>query len=599
MNLLVPAALGLASLAGPLVVLYMLRSRRRTVEVSSTMLWEQVGAPVSSAVPWQRLRITPLLILQLLVLAAFVLTLSRPFFTQQALLGPHTVFVIDSSGSMSTAGRLERALARADDLAGEASTANLISVVEAGAIPRVLASFSQSPGPVRDALATITPGGSVADLSGAIRMGRGLATPDRPTSLLLFTDGGASPLPEEPVVGAAHLPFDETGDDVSILALDAVSSDEGLLRVLVTAANHTTVSRTESFELVVAGLPAGSFDLELAAGDEVSHTLAIDASSGDVVEVRRVGPADGNPLDDAAWLVVGEGPARSVTWKGSPSPFLEALVRSLPGWEEEASGDVLVVDGGELPDIDRPAWVIATDQTPPGVEAVELVGNVPVTYQRPGEPILDQIDLSEVAVAEAQVVEAPTWLPIVRAGDAPLILLGEVDGHRVVYFTFDITHSNLPVQVGFPILGARLLAWLAGTGGQAVSTGLAGEPIPISPPGEMTAEVILPDGSSRSIDGSAAVFADTTTPGVYRVRYVGDGDPVEAITAVRNFVPAEAGALAREVGVQPDPGQPPEATSLLREWAPWIIATALLLMAIEWWLGHQRPGLRRKALVSA
>ena len=91
-----------------------------------------------------------------------------------------------------------------------------------------------------------------------------------------------------------------------------------------------------------------------------------------------------------------------------------------------------------------------------------MAGNLAVTYQRPGEPILDSVDLSGLVVGEAQVVDAPRWLTLVRAGDVPLILLGEINSQRVAYFTFDITQSNLPVQVGFPILGARMLSWLAG-----------------------------------------------------------------------------------------------------------------------------------------
>ncbi len=39
MQFLTPALLGLAALAGPIVVLYMLRLRRREVPISSTLLW--------------------------------------------------------------------------------------------------------------------------------------------------------------------------------------------------------------------------------------------------------------------------------------------------------------------------------------------------------------------------------------------------------------------------------------------------------------------------------------------------------------------------------------------------------------------------------
>ncbi len=119
----------------------MLRSRRPRVEIASTILWEQVEVPVSSAVPWQKLRITPLLILQLLVLAGFVLTLARPFYTQQTLLGPHTVFVVDTSGSMSMAGRLETARAEAFGLIGDLSESNQVSVVEAGPVPQSAGRF--------------------------------------------------------------------------------------------------------------------------------------------------------------------------------------------------------------------------------------------------------------------------------------------------------------------------------------------------------------------------------------------------------------------------------------------------------------------------
>jgi len=172
-SFLIPAAFGLAALAGPLIVLYMLRSRRPRLEIASTLLWEQVEVPVSSAVPWQKLRITPLLILQLLVLAGFVLTLARPFYTQQTLLGPHTVFVVDTSGSMAMANRLDTARATAFDLIGDLSESNQVSVVEAGPVPQVLVAFARDPELVSAALGSLDATGGRADLSGALRLARG------------------------------------------------------------------------------------------------------------------------------------------------------------------------------------------------------------------------------------------------------------------------------------------------------------------------------------------------------------------------------------------------------------------------------------------
>jgi hypothetical protein len=596
MNLLAPIALGLASLAIPLVVLYMLRSRRRRVEVPSTLLWEQVGAPVSSAVPWQKLRLTPLLLLQLLVLAALVFTLARPFYSQDTLLGPHTVMVFDVSGSMAMAGRLERAKERALTMVADISEANLVSVVEAGAQPRVLAGLSRDPDLVIAAITSLQATGGNGDLSAAIRLGRGLATPDRPTSLLIFSDGGTDPLPEEPVAGARQVRIDDFGPNVGVSAWSIEPSTEGSLRAFLQLSNYGGDAKSVAAEVAVNGLPAGVVTLELPGLGEARQTIPVDAGPGDVVTVQLLDTEDSLSLDDESVLVVGGGPERKVGLS-SGSPFLAALIEAAPGFTGGGEGEpeLLVVDGGASATIDRPAWVIATETPPAGITPTELVRNTVVTWQRPGEPILDGVDLSQVAVAEAQVVDAPGWLPLVRAGDVPLVLLGEVEGQRVAYFTFDISRSNLPVQIGFPILGARLLDWLAGAGAGTVSSETAGTPIALSAPAGTVPRVTLPDASTRDLPPEAASFADTGLPGLYRVDYLkADGTSSPGPMAVRTFVSDESAGASRQIATADAPGAPQEAAQLIREWAPWFIGLVLLLMAIEWWVGHQRPGLRRK-----
>jgi hypothetical protein len=595
-SFLIPAAFGLAALAGPLIVLYMLRSRRPRVEVASTMLWEKAEVPVSSAVPWQKLRWTPLLLLQLAVLAAFVVTLARPFYRERTLLGPHTVFVVDTSGSMAMADRIGTARARALALTNDLSEANQVSVVEASPHPRVLVAFARDPELVQEAIGSLQAGGGRADLSTAIQLARGLATPDRPTNVLIFSDGGDAPLPEEPVAGAEMVRFDDFGPNLAISAWSLEPSTEGTTRAFLNVSNFGAEDRSVQAGVSVNGLDAGLLDLEVPALGSARLTTPIDAGPGDVVSVRLANHQDALSLDDEASLIVGAGPERFVALHGEGSPFLEALVDAVPGFttEGEGAGDVAVVDGGPLPEIDRPTWLIAPETVPEGVTVSALAGNLAVTYQRPGEPILDSVDLSTMVVGEAQVVDAPRWLTLVRSGEVPLILLGEVNGHRVAYFTFDLTRSNLPVQVGFPILGVRLLEWLGGSATGSVSTDQAGTPIPIAAPGGTTARVILPDGSIRQLTEGAVEFADTAQPGVYRVDYVGPNDRlVPGTTAIRTFVADESAGDSRLIATTGQATEAEEASTRLREWAPWVIAAVLLLMTTEWWVGHQRPFLRR------
>lgn len=603
MSFLVPAALGLAALAAPLIVLYMLRSKRRPQQVASTMLWSRVGEPVSSAVPWKRLKLTPLLLLQLAILALFVLSLARPFVSQATVLGPHTVFVIDTSGSMAMAGRLEGAKAEAVDLASDVSEANLASVVEADADPRVLVAFSGDAEAVREAIRGLEAGGGREQMSDAIRLARGLAAPDRETSVVVFSDGGPTPLPDEPVVGATHLRFDDLAPNLAITGFDAEPSAEGAVRAFLQIENFGPGPREQEVSIEVDGLPSGSVEMTVPGLDAARRVVPLDAGAGSVVTARLVGADDSLPLDDRSDLVIGGGEGRGVAILGEGSPFLAALVGSTPGvtmTDDVESATVQIIDGGELPEIDKPTWILRTERPPDGLELTGLARNLAVTFQRPGDPVLDGVDLSDVAVAEAQSVDGLEWLPLVSSGDVPLVLLGEVDGHRVVYTTFDLVHSNLPVQVAFPILGANLLGWLGGGEAGTVSTEPAGTPIALATPTGSRARVTMPSGEIRDVAGDAGTFVDTDVPGVYRVDYVTeDGSLTPGEVAVRRFAPSESEGASRDIAVAPGPSGEGEEGHLIREWAPWIIAVAVGLMAIEWWVGHQRPWWPRRASEAA
>jgi len=274
----------------------------------------------------------------------------------------------------------------------------------------------------------------------------------------------------------------------------------------------------------------------------------------------------------------------------------------VPGFTNQGEGTpaIVISDGGPLPTIDRPTWLIAPEATPEGVTASQFAGNLAVTYQRPGEPILDAVDLSGLVVGEAQVVVAPRWLTLVRAGDVPLILLGEINGQRVAYFTFDITKSNLPVQVGFPILGARTLSWLAGATSINASTDAAGTPIGLATPAGSLARVTMPGGEVRELVEGSAQFADTDQPGVYEVSYIdAEGAVTGGPVAVRTFVADESAGASRDIATTGAVTAAEEASVRIREWAPWVIALALALMAIEWWVGHQRPFLPRRKVVTS
>src|ERR687896_1202671 len=100
--MIAPLAL-LGLLIVPIIVaFYMLRLRRRDLPVGSTFLWQQLVRDVEANAPWQKLRFSWLLLIQLLIALIVVLAAARPFSTVASDLAANVVLVVDTSASMGT-----------------------------------------------------------------------------------------------------------------------------------------------------------------------------------------------------------------------------------------------------------------------------------------------------------------------------------------------------------------------------------------------------------------------------------------------------------------------------------------------------------------
>jgi hypothetical protein len=186
MSFLTPAFLLLGLLAAPIILMYMLRLRRREVVVSSTLLWQKLLRDREANAPWQKLRRNLLLILQLLILAALVLALARPFFPVPSLISGNTVVLLDASASMLAAdvapNRFAAAKAEADRLIGDLPGDSRMTLIQVGQTPTILAAASGDKAALRRALEQAEAETAVADLARRPRPGlrRGARLPRRP-----------------------------------------------------------------------------------------------------------------------------------------------------------------------------------------------------------------------------------------------------------------------------------------------------------------------------------------------------------------------------------------------------------------------------------
>ncbi len=638
MSLLAPLGL-LGLVAIPVILaLWMLRLRRPQREVSSTVLWRHLVRDVEANTPWQRLRRSLLLLLQLLCALLLVAVVVRPALERPAALAHDLVLVVDASASMSATDvpldRLDAARRAAVAALRDLPSGGRVSVIAAGDTARVVANEVTDPGQAARAIEAIEPSVGTGDLDAALRLADALAARALGSEILVVTDA-SGPVPPDLRLAAPVrvLTVGRDRDNQAIAAL-AVRVDPGGLRrqVFVSIANESASVVPRRLELLADGTVFTARDLALDA--LTRHDVVIDELPPEarVVEARLTAPAGGPAgvvtdhlaLDDAAWAIVPDQRVRDVLLIGDGSLFLRNALALLPDvalygvteaeWEagtaREAVWDLVVLEG-VAPDPLPQAPILAF--APPASSVLgEVRGTLtaPAVGQPPNdEPLLRDVDLSRLHVARARHLATPDWARVVvpGPGDAPLVYSGTRDGVPTTVFAFALPDSDLPLQVAWPILLGNVTAELLGrdaSGGSPLRPGSVIE-LPLAQ-GVAGMRVTLPDGSVRDVVPSAAgsgraTFVDTWQLGVYRADPIPADDadaPVGAGVrfAVDLFEPGEAsirpgdGSALMALGGAPEDAAPPGAAR--DEW--WVPLALLLLVALAAeWLLYERDGARR------
>ncbi len=196
MNFLTPAFLALAALAVPIILLYMLRLRRREVRVSSSMLWQRLMQDREANAPWQKLRRNLLLILQLLILAALVFALARPYIPVPSVASGSVALLLDASASMNATDlpggqtRFEAAQERARALVGDLGAGEVMTVIAVGDTPQVLTPPTADRATLREAINRARPTAALADWSAALTLAGASIAGREEATIVIISDGG-------------------------------------------------------------------------------------------------------------------------------------------------------------------------------------------------------------------------------------------------------------------------------------------------------------------------------------------------------------------------------------------------------------------------
>jgi hypothetical protein len=190
-------------------------------------------------------------------------------------------------------------------------------------------------------------------------------------------------------------------------------------------------------------------------------------------------------------------------------------------------------------------------------------------------PVVVGLDLTPLRVTQAQGIEPPEWLEtVVDSTLGPLVMVGDLEGRRMVVLTFDPRDSNLTKLAAFPLMMANVVEWLYPlVGTQAVEPGLTVQ----AGPG---ASVQTPSGRTVEV-GADGLFAATDEAGIYSVQVPGGSTLQFAVNPKDDPEPTDSDALAHPELTRPLEIEPAEVTANEVFWLP-LVALALALLVGEW-----------------
>ena len=374
------AVLGAAVLA-PLVALWFLKLKRRRRVVSSTLLWSRSLADLRANTPFQRIRFSWLLLLQILAVILIALALAQPEAEGLGASGGRHVLLIDRSASMNAletadeeggtidppAARLalakEAAKSRVRELLGGgwfSSRASEVMIVAFGSRAEIRAPFTDSISTLEDSIDAILPSDERTALAEALELSRAftsnlnvgdargekneLPVGDLPT-IELYSDGRIGDIASLALREGERIVYHRVGSAARNVAVVSVSADRppdqpDRVQVFAALVNPQTEAVRVTAQLAIDGtvraitppteIPAAiERDGRWQPGRAQVVFRPVEQPENAAIEVAVV-EDDALRDDDAALVVVPPAKRLSILHVGSGSFVVRTVLEALP-----------------------------------------------------------------------------------------------------------------------------------------------------------------------------------------------------------------------------------------------------------------------------
>ena len=594
----------------PTILLYLLKQRRRHIEVSTLMFWDRILRDEQTVTSLARLKKLLSLLLQLMFIALLTFAAARPSLSGKVTGARRIVLLLDNSASMlvreGDRTRFDLAREKALKVVRGLGMGDTMMVVGVAAETDIIHPFTDSKKDLQEAIENLQPTHGGTDFGKAVQLVEQLPAIDRETHVYLVTDGAFEALEINPPAKTrfAYVRVGGKAENVGISAFSVrpLPSSPRDFQVHLELLNDTRQERRVPVELKIGGRLVDAFEFAVHAGGSVTRTLRQFSAEGGEIEAV-VDVPDAFALDNRAYATLPRPQPIRVLLVTPENLFLERALAT----DEDV--DLTVVHPERKVEGEFAVTIFSgcsPEKVPPGNSI--FIGNWPndLGLKHRGElskpmftewqrehPVNRHLALQNVSIERAVGVERTAdFQELAASFNDSLVLLKETPTNKALVITFDTSTTDLPLRIAFPILVANAIRYLHGSDmserwvNPAVGTILSSEDFSkyVNSSNALSA-VITPDGKRIP----AGTLVPVAYAGFYRAEF--ENGQTTALFAANL-------SHGRECKVQPAEKLPLRAKGELAEikqgfrlgFEPWVLLTflAAALSVSEWVMFHRR-----------
>ncbi len=611
------------------------------------MLWQQSIEDLHANTPFQRLRPSSLLLLQLLALLLVILAIMQPQIKGAAPKEGNHVILIDNSSSMLTEdvegiSRLDTAKEQAIELvtmlhggglfAGDGGRTMVIAFSDSA---QVVSPFSDSKQQLVHAIESIKPTHGQSDASEALTLARAYTTNTNPeeaglsasesAQLELFSDGRIKGLNNNALQRGESLVYHAIGSPqtsnigIYSMSVSRLSEASDEIQTFVSLVNSSSEAVTVDVTMFVEDVPTNVTQVEVLPSyidGQASPTnvvfMPFAFPNGGVISVK-ISEEDAFIIDNQASVIVSPPQSLRVLYAEGDIPIVKTVLEGMPlqslnklpiehlgeALEEQADvHDVVVLRDVSIPELPNGRFLIFGN--PPPVQAFESYVDgaaQEMLVASEEHPVMRFVRYEEIFVSEGFNVITDDRVETLLEGSLwPAVLYMRSQTHEIVYVAFDPLQSNWPYLRSFPFFVYNALHFLGRNGASLTEKSMdVGDSVSFSVPSS-TADMIVtfPSGLKETVPVlTQGMFhwGPFVESGVYSFKHSGE----ERTVYVKH--PSDESFVQSvdviQIGTTTVDNSGSTAQSFIPLW-PWALGSVLLVLLAEWWVYQNKVGGARK-----